>query len=173
VIPCPTSDVIRELVDLGAPGLVIFGCVVGSHEEEIDIARSVAVATRRRSKNGGVEWLFRPPAEGLVHAVKEAIPQACENEYSVGCEVITIQRVEKSGPATRFLLNNQPVFNEAAKCSPRSIDGSPRDPRNFTTAERVRRPGKHGDDRAFDTRKEYRVGARPIHVPNIAHVFYR
>jgi len=159
VIARPSLNILGQLVDLSAPPLILLLDGVRSHDEEIDGAFNVAIRSRCRSEDGGMNGPYWPLSYSFLETSEESGPQRGQCEYSFSSNVITIKRVEQSRPLARFLDMDQAMLHEAPKDEAGRILGRSCEASYLPATEGARRSGQHQEDPAVHFRRNGRVGS--------------
>jgi hypothetical protein len=94
VVTGPGEHVFGEQGELFPPARVIVRYVARSDDEEVDVARGVAVAAGRRSEDRQVDGSDLPAGDLAAQAMLELGPDVREELYGGRGEVLPVERVQ-------------------------------------------------------------------------------
>lgn len=94
VVSGPREHMAREPVELLAPKQVVVGDIARSDDEDVDVARGVAVATRSRPKDRQVDGCDLPTGNLVAEPTLKLGPNVGKELDSTRGEMLAVERVE-------------------------------------------------------------------------------
>ena len=94
VVAGPREHMVGEAVELLAPMRVVVGDIARSDDEDVDVARGVAVTARRRPKDRQVDGRDLPRIDLAAEATLELGPDVGEEFDGGRGEMLAVERVQ-------------------------------------------------------------------------------